>query len=127
MDQVIAIIDRSQQCEQFIKYECYNAGLSFGSPFAWWVSRDGAQMTYWGGAPPSSSKCKCGITDSCVVRGTRCNCDQNNNIWTEDSGDLTDKDTLPITELRFGDTGRTGDTNKDEIGYHTLGALRCWG
>ena len=122
MEQVIAIIKRSQQCAQFIKYECYNSGLYLTYSTAWWVSRDGAKMTYWGGASPGSSKCKCGITDSCVVRGERCNCDQNNSIWTEDSGDLTDKDTLPVTELRFGDTGST-----IEIGYHTLGALRCWG
>ena len=101
---------------------CYNTALMLDIPWAWWVSRDGAQMTYWGGAPPNSSKCKCGITDSCVVPGTRCNCDQNNYIWTGDSGDLTDKDTLPVTELRFADTG--SDT---EIAYHTLGALRCWG
>ena len=86
------------------------------------MSRDGAQMAYWGGAPPGSSKCKCGMTDSCVVKGEVCNCDQNENIWTEDSGNLTDKDTLPVTELRFGDTG---DSN--EVGYHTLGVLRCWG
>ena len=44
---------------------------------------------------------------SCIVQGTRCNCDQNNNVWTEDSGVLTDKNTLPVTELRFGDTGRS--------------------
>ena len=66
------------------------------------------------------------MTDSCEVKGTRCNCDQNKNIWTEDSGNLTDKNTLPVTGLRFGDTGTTNEGH-DEIGYHTLGALRCWG
>ena len=66
MEQVIAIIERSRECTQFIKYECYNAGLYFGpNPVSWWVSRDGAKMTYWGGALPGSSKCKCGMTDSC--------------------------------------------------------------
>ena len=126
MEQVIVIIELSEKCEQFIKYECYNAGLWLSQSWSWWVSRDGAKMTYWGGAPPGSSKCKCGMTDSCVVKGKLCNCDQNNNIWTEDSGGLTDKDTLPVTELRFGDTGTTKEGD-DEIGYHTLGALRCWG
>ena len=125
MDQIIAVIERSQHCEQFLKYECFNAGFWFAYRESWWVSRDGAKMTYWGGAPPSSSKCKCGIIDSCIVQGTRCNCDQNINVWTEDNGDLTDKDTLPVTELRFGDTSRID--GKEEIGYHTLGALRCWG
>ena len=127
MEEVIAIIEGSQKCEQFIKYECFNAALQFDVPYSWWVSQDGAQMTYWGGAPPNSLMCKCGITDSCVVRGKRCNCDQNDSIWTEDSGDLTDKDTLPVTELRFGDTGRTTWTGYEEIGYHTLGPLCCSG
>ena len=129
MEQVIAIIERSQKCEQLVKYECYNAGFYFGQqggPASWWVSRDGAKMTYWGGALPGSFKCKCGMTDSCDVKGEVCNCHQNENIWTEDSGDLTDKDTLPVTELRFGDTGTTSEGD-NEIGYHTLGALRCWG
>ena len=126
MEQVIAIIERSQQCEQFIKYECFNAGLYFRNPTAWWVSRNGAKMTYWGGAPPSSSKCKCGITDSCKDPDESCNCDQNLNIWTEDSGDLTDKNILPVIELRFGDTSRTRD-GSEEIGYHSLGSLRCRG
>ena len=125
MEHVIAVIGRSQRCEQFIKYECFNSGLWLKDSWSWWVSRDGAQMKYWGGALPGSSKCKCGMTDSCEIKGRRCNCDQNKYIWTEDSGDLTDKDTLPVTELRLGDTGTYGGRN--EIGYYTLGALRCWG
>ena len=82
-------------------------------------------MTYWGGANPSSSKCACGMTTSCVNPSLSCNCDQNTNIWTEDSGFLTDRNTLPVTEFRFGDTGTQGSHN--EVGYHTLGKLRCWG
>ena len=126
IEQVVTIIERSQKCEQFIRYECNMAGLWFHEPFSWWVSRDGAKMAYWGGAPPGSSNCKCGITNSCRVSSRRCNCDSDYNIWTEDSGYLTDKDTLPVTELRFGDTGYY-HYGLDEMGYHTLGALRCWG
>ena len=44
----------------------------------------------------------CGMTNSC---GGKCNCDKNDEAWREDSGFLTDKNTLPVTELRFGDTG----------------------
>ena len=54
----------------------------------------------------------------------RCNCDQNTNIWTKDSGYLVDKNTLPVTESRFGDTGT--HYGFDEFCYHTLGKLQCW-
>ena len=124
MDQIVVIIKQSKNCEQFIKYKCYNAGIWFGGrPYSWWVSRDGTRMTYWGGANPNSGKCSCGMTSSCLVKSKPCNCDQNNNVWTEDSGFLTDKNTLPVTELRFGDTGTL--SGSDEIGYHTIGKLRC--
>ena len=37
---------------------------------------------------------------------------------------IADKNRLPVTELRFGDTG---DGTNREYGYHTLGKLQCWG
>ena len=131
MDQIVAIINQSQRCEQFIKYECFRAGLYFDRipalPFSWWVSRDGANTFYWGGAEPGSKNCSCGMTNTCISESKtkRCNCDQNAVIWTEDSGYLEDKSTLPVSELRFGDTGVWD--GKDELGYYTLGKLRCWG
>ena len=122
---ITAIISHSMKCEQFIKYQCFNSGLWFStSPYAWWVSRQGTQMKYWGGAAVNSGKCACGMTNSCAGGG-RCNCDKNDLILREDSGFLTDKNTLPVTELIFGDTGTNGGI--DEYGYHTLGKLLCWG
>ena len=127
MEQIVAIIKQSKNCEQFVKYKCYNAGFWFsGKPDSWWVSRDGSQMTYWGGAKPNRGKCACGMTNSCLDTSKGCNCDQNSNIWTEDTGYLTDKNALPVIELRFGDTGATVGSNYNEIGYHTIGKLRCW-
>jgi len=35
---------------------------------------------------------------------------------------LTEKSDLPVTQLRFGDTG-----DSREQGYHTLGKLKCYG
>ena len=88
------------------------------------VSRENLTMTYSGGAQPNSGKCACGMTDNCLKPKERCNCDQNDNVWTKDSGYLTDKSALPVIELRFGDTTFY---NKDkEVGYHTIGKLRCW-
>ena len=114
----------SSHCEQFIKYECHGSVLLHNnSPaYGWWVSRGSTKMTYWGGASPGSGKCACGITNSCANPGNSCNCDRNDNVWREDSGLLTDKTRLPVIQLRFGDTGDSG-----EQGYHTLGKLKCYG
>ena len=118
MEQIVLIMKHSKNCEQLIKYECYESVLLYG--YGWWVSRQGSKMNYWGGAVVNSGKCACGMTNRCSG-GRKCNCDKNDRVWREDSGYLTDKNTLPVTELRFGDT-----TGGDK-GYHTLGKLQCWG
>ena len=61
------------------------------------------------------------MTNSCAGGG-KCNCDRNDYIWREDSGYLTDRNTLPVTELRFGDTDLA---RLNESGYYTLGKLQC--
>ena len=121
LSQLASLTRVSSQCEQFIKYECYGSRL-LRSGFAWWGSRDSTKMTHWGGASPGSGKCACGMTNSCAVSSDHCNCDKNDNVWREDSGLLTDKTKLPVKQLRFGDTGDSG-----EQGYHTLGKLKCFG
>ena len=111
----------SKNCEQFIKYECFDSRIFRSGPPAWWVSRDSAKMTYWGGAS-INGKCACGMTNSCADSRFGCNCDKNDNVWREDSGLLTDKTKLPVKQLRFGDAGGNFDQ-----GYHTLGKLKCYG
>ena len=83
-------------------------------------------MRNWGGATSNSRRCACGKSKTCKDPTRLCNCGLNDNVWTEDSGLLTDKKFLPVTELRFGDTSTTVD-GYNEIGYHTLGKLLCWG
>ncbi|CAH1244612.1 CNTNAP5 [Branchiostoma lanceolatum] len=120
MDQVRAVVDQSNPCKQQIKYECHNSVI-WGSddiPFAWWVTWDGRQADYWGGASPGSGKCSCGQSGTC---SGRCNCDANDSTWREDSGFLSHKGDLPVTQLRFGDTN-----GSVEEGYHTLGKLICY-
>ena len=114
----------SAHCEQFIKYECYDSMLLLnGNMFGWWVSRDGDKMTYWGGSNSIFPyKCACGLSGTCANAANGCNCDQNDPVWREDSGLLTDKSHLPVIQLRFGDT-----TPPNELGYHTLGKLKCYG
>ena len=62
------------------------------------------------------------MTNSCADLSKGCNCDKNDHVWREDSGLLTDKSQLPVKQLRFGDTGHSG-----EQGYHTLGKMKCYG
>ena len=119
LSQLASLTRVSSQCEQFIKYQCYDSMIFYG--LAWWVSRDSAKMTYWGGASPGSGKCACGMTNSCADSSDHCNCDKNDPVWREDSGLLTDKTKLPVKQLRF------GDVSFGEEGYHTLGKLKCFG
>ena len=119
--QLASLANVSSNCEQFIKYECFNS-LKFEGNHAWWVSRDSANMTYWGGADPGSGKCACGMNNSCADAKKACNCDANDDVWCEDIGLLKNKTHLPVKQLRFGDTG-----DNAEKGYHTLGQFKCYG
>ena len=121
LSQIKGLIAVSTYCQQFIRYECKNSKIysSRSSSFlAWWLSRDGEKMTYWGGA---AEGCTCRMTNSCANPNQLCNCDKNDNVWREDSGLLTNKSHLPVSQLRFGDTGKAR-----EEGYHTLGKLECY-
>ena len=119
--QLASLTRVSSHCEQFIKYECYGSVL-FLSGYGWVVSRDDTKMTYWGGASPGSNKCACGMSNTCANPSHACNCDKNDRVWREDSGLLTHKSDLPVSQLRFGDTD-----SSHEKGYHTLGKLKCYG
>ena len=121
LSQIEILTQVSSNCQQFIKYECKVAvmRLERSDKYAWWVSRDGVAMTYWGGA---TNGCARGMTNSCANPSWSCNCDKNDKVWREDSGILDNKLHLPVSQLRFGDAGEAG-----EEGYHTLGKLECYG
>ena len=119
--QLAALTGVSQNCEQFIKFECNNDVAFIKGNGAWWVSRDGTRMNYWGGATGYNNMCACGVTNSCSD-GKKCNCYKSADGWREDSGLLTDKSTLPVTQIRLGDLDQS-----HEEGYHTLGKLKCYG
>jgi len=115
LSQIKGLIDVSENCQHLIKYECKDSKMKVGTAdaHAWWVSRDDEDMKYWGGA---NHGCACGITSSCAALSKLCNCDSNDQVWREDSGLLTNKTHLPVSQLRFGDTG-----GSEEEGYHRLG------
>ena len=119
--QLAALTRVSQNCEQFIKFECNNDIAFIQENYAWWVSRDGTQKNYWGGATGSDKMCACGVTNFCS-NGKKCNCHNSGSGWREDSGLLTDKSALPVTQIILGDLNHI-----TEEGYHTLGKLKCYG
>ena len=120
-DQLEALTRVSQNCEQFIKFECKDDVSFVQESVAWWVSRDGRKMNYWGGAGGSANMCACGVRNSCSS-GKKCNCYNGRSGWREDSGLLTDKFALPVSQIRLADLD---DLNEE--GCHTLGKFRCYG
>ena len=120
INQLEALTDASAHCEQYISYECLNSRLLEGGK-AWWVSRGGRKMKYWGGTT-KKDQCGCALTDSCADKRKKCNCDHRDKKWHKDDGFLTEKAFLPVSRLRFGDTENDGSE-----GYHTLGKLKCYG
>ncbi|XP_077984091.1 uncharacterized protein LOC144438793 [Glandiceps talaboti] len=122
-NQIAALIDISNSCSQYLKYECYGSILKHGgSSQGAWYDRDGNMMANWAGASTGQAKCACGAAGNCANSVATCNCDNNDNVWREDSGTISDKDYLPVTKVAFGDTG-----DVSESGYHTVGALYCEG
>uniref|UniRef100_A0A669BIS6 Contactin-associated protein-like 4 n=1 Tax=Oreochromis niloticus TaxID=8128 RepID=A0A669BIS6_ORENI len=126
-EQLLAAISQSEHCEQELSYHCRKSRLLNtleGSPFSWWLGGpgQGRVQTYWGGAHPGSQQCACGLQGDCVDLQHYCNCDADRLEWTEDSGLLTHKDTLPVRSLVLGDIQRPGS----EAAYR-VGPLRCHG
>lgn len=122
--QLSRLADISVECKQFLRYECLHSRLR---SYAWWVSRDGGKRTYWGGTGSNrgSNICACGVNvpNTCADPSQKCNCNKNDRVWRSDEGFLTWKLDLPVTEVRFGDT----QESNSEMGYHTLGKLKCSG
>lgn len=154
LPQIEALLNRSANCWQRLTYQCQssrlfntpgkniskNTSICFvysnrKNPFlvaetdafrpnSWWVSRHNQPMDYWAGGLPGSRKCECGIQGSCIDSTKWCNCDANLLEWTEDSGEIREKEYLPVKAVRFGDTGTPLD---EKQGRYTLGALMCEG
>ncbi|XP_033105954.1 contactin-associated protein-like 2 [Anneissia japonica] len=118
-EQIAAIKSVSSSCRQFIKYACVGSKFLQEGLHHTWVSVGGIPMMNWG-APTGTIGCACSITRTCDDPTRLCNCDVNDSVPRQDHGYLTDKATLPVSQLRFGDTG-----SKGEKGVYTLGPLQC--
>ncbi|XP_077992102.1 uncharacterized protein LOC144446224 [Glandiceps talaboti] len=122
MDQMKAVMDISDTCYQYLKYECYGSIMKYGGTnYAAWYDRDGNIMNNWAGAPSGQTLCACGNEGTCANGVSTCNCDNNDGTWRYDDGTITDKDYLPVSKLGF------GDSSTGEEGYFTLGAFYCKG
>uniref|UniRef100_H3A592 Uncharacterized protein n=1 Tax=Latimeria chalumnae TaxID=7897 RepID=H3A592_LATCH len=122
LDQLRALTEASESCDQFVRLECRHIRF-LKEQWGWWVSRDGFKIQSWGGTPTDSGKCACGERGDCALGLSSCNCDANDNVWRSDEGFLSDKSSLPVKEVRFGDTRDV----PVEIAFHSIGKLRCWG
>ncbi|XP_046640282.1 uncharacterized protein LOC124323313 [Daphnia pulicaria] len=123
LKQITALTQLSSDCRQSIKYECYSAPLQFdGVEYSWWNDRNGNEQYYWNGSDNSTHMCSCGISKTCADPNENCNCDAAVPVNLIDEGEITSKESLPITRLNFGRT-----TPEASSGIHTLGKLKCSG
>ncbi|NXV39123.1 CNTP4 protein, partial [Rissa tridactyla] len=125
LDQLQATINRAEHCEQELAYHCKKSRLldkQDGMPLSWWIGRTNETQTYWGGSLPAVQKCTCGLEGSCIDSQHYCNCDADRDEWTNDTGFLSYKEHLPVTEIVITDTNRPNS----EAGYK-LGPLLCRG
>ncbi|XP_029315273.1 contactin-associated protein-like 5 [Cottoperca gobio] len=93
-----------------------------GSPLTWWLDWEGEKRSYWGGFLPGVQQCSCSLEENCIDMNYFCNCDADADAWANDSGILSYKDHLPVSQIVIGDTNRTGS----QAVYH-VGPLRCYG
>ncbi|XP_046330804.2 SCO-spondin-like isoform X15 [Haliotis rufescens] len=127
LDHAIAIIDASENCRQFVQWRCKAALIhnpnGNGIITTGWRNRTGGIADYFGDATPGSGMCTCGMTQSCADPTLACNCDMNDDVWREDSGYLSYRPDLPVTEFIAGDTGDDGT----EAGAFRVGPVECFG
>ncbi|XP_008288773.1 contactin-associated protein-like 5 [Stegastes partitus] len=124
-EQLRAIVSGSEQCQQEVVYSCRKSRLfntRDGSPLSWWLDREGERRSYWGGFLPGVQQCSCSLEENCVDMNYFCNCDADTDSWTNDTGVLSYKDHLPVSQVVVGDTNRTGS-----MAVYHVGPLRCYG
>ncbi|XP_039350698.1 contactin-associated protein-like 5 isoform X6 [Mauremys reevesii] len=125
LDQIEAVINSAEYCEQEVAYHCKKSRLlntPNGMPYVWWVGRANEKHPYWGGSLPGVQQCACGLEESCLDMRYFCNCDADKEEWTHDTGLLSFKDHLPVTQLVITDTNRSNS----EAAWR-IGPLRCHG
>lgn len=121
IEDIKVFVDSSSSCRQFTRFNCHGVVLFSGSTqYGFLIDRNNNPMKYFGGGPYDRSGCSCGITNTCAKSGTVCNCDDNISSWKHDEGYVTEKERLPLIEVRLGDNGNGG-----EMVIYKIGRLEC--
>ena len=120
LSDIAAVVDALGSCKQFTRIEC--KGMLYAG-HGGLVDRNGKLYSgYLGGGLPEGKGCACGVTSSCHTSSALCNCDSNMSTMQKDEGYVTNSSILPVTGIKLGDTGSSG-----ENAYHTIGSLQCFG
>uniref|UniRef100_A0A8B9K4I3 Contactin associated protein-like 5b n=1 Tax=Astyanax mexicanus TaxID=7994 RepID=A0A8B9K4I3_ASTMX len=125
LQQLSTLLHRAEHCQQEVLYRCRKSRLFNtwdGTPLSWWLDRGGERRTYWGGFLPGVQQCSCSLAENCIDMNYFCNCDADRTTWENDTGLLSYKDHLPVTEMVVGDTNRTGSE-----AVYRVGSLQCYG
>uniref|UniRef100_A0A671Z3C7 Contactin associated protein family member 5 n=1 Tax=Sparus aurata TaxID=8175 RepID=A0A671Z3C7_SPAAU len=123
-EQLHAIVSGSEQCQQEVVYNCrksrlFNTKGEFYFPLNVKLGRDEATGE---ASCPGVQQCSCSLEENCIDMNYFCNCDADADAWANDTGVLSYKDHLPVSQIVIGDTNRTGS----QAVYH-IGPLRCYG
>uniref|UniRef100_A0A671SMS7 Contactin-associated protein-like 5 n=1 Tax=Sinocyclocheilus anshuiensis TaxID=1608454 RepID=A0A671SMS7_9TELE len=109
LEQLRTLVGRSEQCQQEVVYLCRKSRLFNtwdGTPLSWWLDR----------------QCACSLDENCIDMNHFCNCDADRSSWENDTGVLSYKEHLPVTEILVGDTNRSGSE-----AIYRVGSLHCYG
>ncbi|XP_060767941.1 contactin-associated protein-like 5 [Neoarius graeffei] len=123
--QLTTLLHRAQHCQQEVIYRCRKSRLFNtwdGTPLSWWKDRAGDKRTYWAGFLPGVQQCSCSLAENCIDFNHFCNCDADRSSWENDTGLLSYKEHLPVTEIVVGDTNRSGSE-----AVYRVGSLQCHG
>ncbi|XP_022348198.1 contactin-associated protein-like 4 [Enhydra lutris kenyoni] len=125
LEQLRAVIARARHCQQMLEFHCRRSRLrdpQDGTPLSWWVGSTHGTRTYWAGSMPEAQTCACGLAGNCVDSQHRCNCDADQDEWTNDTGVLSYKEHLPVTRIVVADAARPSSA-----AAYRLGPLLCQG
>ncbi|XP_065055560.1 fibrillin-2-like isoform X2 [Rhopilema esculentum] len=90
------------------------------SRYTWLTNRHYEKLDYWAGGPVNGSGCSCGVTNTCHIKGTSCNCDSNDHVVRSDDGKVNRKSDLPITSVIIGDVAGYWSVKYKRITVHQL-------
>ena len=119
LESIYFVMNFSNYCKQKTSAKCRKVWFVLRK-CTWLLGRSNKKLEFWGGGPQNGTGCACGIKKTCDNPALLCNCDVEDGNWHTDEGYVTLKDVLPLTGIRLGDLGNTGEAIK-----LTIGPLKC--